>query len=47
MNLKNGPVWIRIGQPSSVEVRLGGKLVHGLPTQVGNVLLTRRGIEQA
>jgi cytoskeleton protein RodZ len=47
VNLKNGPVWIRIGQPSSVEVRLGDKLVHGLPTQVGNVLLTRRGIRPA
>jgi cytoskeletal protein RodZ len=47
VNLKNGPVWIRIGQPSSIDVRLGGKLVHGLPTQVGNVLLTRRGIRPA
>jgi len=47
VNLKKGPVWIRIGDPSNIEVRLGGKLVHGLPTQVGNVLLTRRGIRQA
>ena len=47
VNLKKGPVWIRIGQPSSIDVRLGGKLVHGLPTQVGNVLLTRRGIRPA
>jgi len=47
VNLKHGPVWIRIGDPSNIEVRLGGKLVHGLPTQVGNVLLTRRGIRQA
>jgi cytoskeleton protein RodZ len=47
VNLKNGPVWIRIGDPPSIDVRLGGKLVHGLPTQVGNVLLTRRGIRPA
>ena len=47
MSLKNGPVWIRIGDPPSIDVRLGGKLVHGLPTQVGNVLLTRRGIRPA
>jgi cytoskeletal protein RodZ len=47
VNLRNGPVWIRIGDPSNIEVRLGGKLVHGLPTQVGNVLLTRRGIRRA
>ena len=46
VNLKNGPVWIRIGAPN-VDIRLGGKLVHGLPTQVGNVLLTRRGLKPA
>jgi cytoskeletal protein RodZ len=47
VNLKNGPVWIRIGDPTSIEIRLGGKPVPGLPTQVGNVLLTRRGIRSA
>ena len=47
VNLASGPVWIRIGDPTSIDVRLGGKLVHGLPTQVGNVLLTRRGIQPA
>ncbi|HEX3454132.1 MAG TPA: RodZ domain-containing protein, partial [Gaiellaceae bacterium] len=46
VNLANGPVWIRIGAPT-VDIRLGGKLVRGLPTQVGNVLLTRRGIQPA
>jgi cytoskeleton protein RodZ len=47
VSLKRGPVWIRIGDPTSIDVRLGGKAVHGLPTQVGNVLLTRRGIRPA
>jgi cytoskeleton protein RodZ len=47
VSLKRGRVWIRIGDPPSVDVRLGGKLVHGLPTQVGNVLITRRGIRPA
>jgi cytoskeletal protein RodZ len=46
VNLKHGPVWIRIGAPN-IDIRLGGRLVHGLPTQVGNVLLTRRGIQSA
>jgi cytoskeletal protein RodZ len=46
VNLKNGPVWIRIGAPN-IDIRLGGRLLHGLPTQVGNVLLTRRGIQPA
>jgi len=45
VSLKTGPVWIRIGDPPSIDVRLGGKLVHGLPTQVANVLLTRRGLK--
>jgi cytoskeletal protein RodZ len=47
VSLKKGSVWIRIGDPPSVDVRLGGKLVHGLPTQAGNVLLTRRGLKPA
>ena len=47
MNLADGPVWIRIGDPTSIDVRLGGKVVPGLPTQVGNVLLTRRGVRAA
>src|SRR5437879_5138225 len=47
VNLKNGPVWIRFGYAPAVEIRLGGTLVHGLPSQVGNVLLTRRGIRSA
>jgi cytoskeletal protein RodZ len=47
VNLKTGPVWIRIGDPPNLDVRLGGKLVHGLPTQAGNVLLTRQGLKTA
>jgi cytoskeleton protein RodZ len=47
VNLKHGAVWMRIGDPTSIDVRLGGRVVHGLPTQVGNVLLTRRGIRPA
>jgi hypothetical protein len=47
LNLGRGPIWMRIGDPPSIDVRLGGKLVHGLPAQVGNVLLTRRGIRPA
>src|SRR6476469_31934 len=45
VSLKKGPVWIRIGDPPSIDVRLGGELVRGLPTQAGNVLLTRRGLK--
>lgn len=47
INLKNGPVWIDIGDPPSLDVRLGGKLVSGLPSQAGNVLLTRSGLKPA
>jgi cytoskeletal protein RodZ len=47
VNLRNGAVWIRVGNPPSIDVRLGGKLVEGLPAQVGNVMLTRRGLKPA
>jgi cytoskeleton protein RodZ len=47
VNLEDGPVWIDIGDPPNVDLRLGGKLVHGLPTQAGIVLLTRRGLQPA
>ena len=47
VNLTKGPVWIDIGDPTSIDVHLGGKLVHGLPTQAGMVLLTRHGLEPA
>jgi hypothetical protein len=47
VTLANGPVWIRIGDPPSLDIRLGGTLVHGLPTQAGNVLLTRSGLKSA
>jgi cytoskeleton protein RodZ len=47
VDLKNGPVWIDMGDPSSLDVRLGGKKVTGLPTQAGNVLLTRNGLRPA
>jgi cytoskeletal protein RodZ len=47
LDLKNGPVWIDIGDPPSLDVRLGGKLVNGLPHQAGNVLLTRSGLKPA
>ena len=33
--------------PPSLDVRLGGKLVTGLPKQAGNVLLTRTGLKPA
>jgi cytoskeleton protein RodZ len=47
INLRNGPVWIDIGDPPSLEVRMGGKLVPGLPSQAGRVLLTRSGLKPA
>jgi cytoskeleton protein RodZ len=47
VDLKDGPVWIDIGDPPKVDLRLGGKLVHGLPAQAGIVLLTRRGLKPA
>jgi hypothetical protein len=45
--LTHGPVWMRIGLPANLDVRVGGKLAHGLPSQVGNVLLTQHGLKPA
>jgi len=36
-------VWVRIGRPHAVVVRIGGRRVRGLPQTAANVLLTRRG----
>jgi cytoskeletal protein RodZ len=47
VKLTSGPVWMTVGNPPALDVRLGGKLASGLPTQVGNVLLTRSGIRPA
>jgi hypothetical protein len=47
VSLAGGAVWIRMGDPPNLDVRVGGRLMHGLPTQVGNVLLTRGGIRPA
>jgi cytoskeleton protein RodZ len=47
VDLKKGPVWIDMGDPPSLDVRLGGKLLSGLPKQAGNVLLTRTGLKPA
>ncbi|HKC76952.1 MAG TPA: RodZ domain-containing protein [Gaiellaceae bacterium] len=47
VDLKNGPVWIDMGDPPSLDVRLGGKLVTGLPRQAGIILLTRSGLKPA
>ena len=44
VSLKQGPVSIQLGAPWNLDVHMGGKLVHGLPTSVGTVLLTRRGL---
>jgi hypothetical protein len=47
VKLTGGPVWMRVGDPPSLDIRLGGKLARGLPSQPGNVLLTRRGLKTA
>src|SRR5581483_7711579 len=47
VSLAHGPVWMRIGLPANLDVHLGGRLAHGLPAQVGNVLLTQHGLKPA
>lgn len=47
LRLTSGPLWIDVGDPPNLDVRLGGRIVPGLPTQTGNVLLTRHGLKPA
>jgi hypothetical protein len=44
VKLTSGAVWIRIGSPSSLDIRLGGKVAHGIPTaNPVNVVVSRSG----
>jgi cytoskeletal protein RodZ len=47
VRLANGPLWIDIGDPPNLDIRVGGKLVSGMPTQTAAVLLTRSGLKSA
>jgi hypothetical protein len=40
-------LWIRMGAPSAVTVKLNGSPVTTLPTQTGNVLVTPSGVRTA
>jgi cytoskeleton protein RodZ len=37
-------LWIRIGAPWNLTVRLNGRVVRALPEQTGNILVTRAGV---
>jgi cytoskeleton protein RodZ len=45
VDLRAAQAWIDMGAPSELDVHLGGRLVHGLPTRAGIVVLTRRGLK--
>ncbi|HUJ55481.1 MAG TPA: RodZ domain-containing protein [Gaiellaceae bacterium] len=47
VRLTKGPLWIDIGDPPNLDIRMGGKLVSGMPTQTAAVLLTRSGLKSA
>jgi cytoskeleton protein RodZ len=40
-------LWVRMGRPSALDVRVGAKPVAGLPSSPANVLLTRAGAASA
>jgi cytoskeletal protein RodZ len=40
-------LWVRMGRPSLLDVRLAGRIVGGLPGAPANLLLTRDGAEAA
>jgi hypothetical protein len=37
------PIWVRMGRPYALDIRIGAKLVPGLPADPANLLLRRRG----
>lgn len=40
-------LWIRMGAPWNLDVRIGGRRLAGLPDRTGNVLLTSSGLRPA
>lgn len=40
-------LWVRMGAPWNLEVRLNGRVVRGLPADTGNLLVTRAGVRAA
>ena len=40
-------LWVRMGRPGNVDIKLGAHLVNGLPSLPGNVLLTPSGPQAA
>lgn len=45
VSLASGPLWIDVGDPPNLDIHMGGRIVPGLPTQTGTVLLTSRGLK--
>lgn len=40
------PIWVRMGRPRALDIRIGTKLVEALPDATSNVLLTRSGAKR-
>jgi cytoskeleton protein RodZ len=48
LSLSRSPkIWLRVGAPWALDVRVGGRLVGGLPAHVGNVYLSASGLTSA
>lgn len=41
------PIWVRMGRPGALDIRIGAQQVSGLPATPANVLLTRDGARGA
>ena len=39
------PLWVRMGRPLALDIRIGTTLVDGLPSAAANVVLTRNGAQ--
>jgi cytoskeleton protein RodZ len=42
--LLSGRLWVRMGRPDVLDIRIAGRVVNGLPGTPSNVVLTRNGV---
>ena len=40
----SGRLWVRMGRPDALDIRIAGRVVNGLPGTPSNVVLTRNGV---
>jgi hypothetical protein len=47
LTFRSRSLWLRVGAPWNLDVRRGGRVLPGMPSQTANVLLTPAGLRAA